>query len=82
MSTEPALTGHRAGPNEAAIGGSASDDGRTTAPGPRPEGREPGPLGPLVREFLAEEHAASPVMASGLGLTQFDGRLDDLSAGA
>ena len=40
------------------------------------------PFGALCREFLAEEYEAAPVMASGLGLTEFDGRLDDLSAEA
>lgn len=40
------------------------------------------PFAALCRSFLAEEHEASPVMASGLGLTEFDGRLDDLSAAA
>ena len=40
------------------------------------------PFGALCREFLAEEHEAAPVMASGHGLTEFDGRLDDLSAAA
>jgi uncharacterized protein (DUF885 family) len=36
----------------------------------------------LVREFLAEQYAANPVRASGLGLTEFDDQLDDLSADA
>ena len=36
----------------------------------------------LCRAFLSEEHEASPVMASGLGLTEFDDRLDDLSEAA
>lgn len=36
----------------------------------------------LVHEFLDEEFADSPVLASGLGLTEFDGMLDDLSAAA
>jgi uncharacterized protein (DUF885 family) len=36
----------------------------------------------LCREFLEEEYATHPVMASGLGLTRFDGQLDDLSQGA
>jgi uncharacterized protein (DUF885 family) len=40
------------------------------------------PFGTLCREFLADEYEASPVMASSLGLTEFDGRLDDLSAAA
>jgi uncharacterized protein (DUF885 family) len=39
-------------------------------------------FGQLCREFLAEEYEAHPVMASGLGLTEFDGRLDDLSEAA
>ena len=40
------------------------------------------PFSALCREFLAAEYEASPVMASSLGLTEFDGRLDDLSAAA
>src|SRR6266545_2712843 len=36
----------------------------------------------LVREFLAEQYADNPVRASGLGLTEFDDQLDDLSADA
>ena len=36
----------------------------------------------LIDELLAAEFAASPVMASGLGLTDYDDRLDDLSAQA
>ena len=40
------------------------------------------PFGTLCREFLAEEFEASPVLASSLGLTDYDGRLDDLSAAA
>jgi uncharacterized protein (DUF885 family) len=40
------------------------------------------PFGALCREFLAEEYEASPVLASSLGLTNYDGRLDDLSAAA
>src|SRR3954465_13695073 len=34
----------------------------------------------LVDQFLGEEFEHSPVLASGLGLTEFDDRLDDLSA--
>jgi uncharacterized protein (DUF885 family) len=34
----------------------------------------------LTRDFLAEQYAESPVLASSLGLTQFDEQLDDLSA--
>ena len=34
----------------------------------------------LVDEFLAEEFETSPVSASALGLTEYDNRLDDLSA--
>ncbi len=34
----------------------------------------------LVEEFLHREHEVSPVRASGLGLTAYDDRLDDLSA--
>ena len=44
-------------------------------------GNQSDPVRPC-REFLAEEYEAAPVMASSLGLTEFDGRLDDLSAGA
>ena len=40
---------------------------------------EPG-LPALIDEFLASEFEASPVLASGLGLTEYDDRLDDLSA--
>jgi uncharacterized protein (DUF885 family) len=36
----------------------------------------------LIDDFLAAEYEASPVMASGLGLTEYDDRLDDLSAEA
>src|SRR5947207_13308260 len=34
----------------------------------------------LVETFVAEEFAESPVLASSLGLTAYDERLDDLSA--
>jgi uncharacterized protein (DUF885 family) len=40
------------------------------------------PFGALCREFLAEEYEAAPLLASGLGLTEFDARLDDLSEAA
>jgi uncharacterized protein (DUF885 family) len=36
----------------------------------------------LVDQFLGEEYEESPVRASGLGLTEYDDRLDDLSAEA
>src|ERR671916_1471555 len=36
----------------------------------------------LAEEFLQAEFAESPVRASGLGLTEFDAELDDLSEGA
>jgi uncharacterized protein (DUF885 family) len=36
----------------------------------------------LIDEFLRQEFEDSPVSASGLGLTEFDDRLDDLSAEA
>jgi uncharacterized protein (DUF885 family) len=36
----------------------------------------------LAAQFLDEEHAANPVRASYLGLTQYDDQLDDLSAEA
>ncbi len=42
----------------------------------------PSELSALADAFLKEEYADSPVMASSLGLTEFDERLDDLSAGA
>jgi uncharacterized protein (DUF885 family) len=35
-----------------------------------------------VRDFLAEQYAEHPVRSSGMGLTQFDDQLDDLSAAA
>jgi hypothetical protein len=43
---------------------------------------ERGHFAALCRQFLAGEYAAAPVMASGLGLTEFDARLDDLSEAA
>jgi uncharacterized protein (DUF885 family) len=39
-------------------------------------------LAALIDDFLANEYETSPVTASGLGLTEFDERLDDLSADA
>jgi uncharacterized protein (DUF885 family) len=36
----------------------------------------------LVDALLAEEYAANPLLASGLGLTEYDGRMPDLSAAA
>jgi uncharacterized protein (DUF885 family) len=36
----------------------------------------------LVGEFLAEEYAAHPVRSSGMGLTEYDDQLDDLSGDA
>jgi uncharacterized protein (DUF885 family) len=36
----------------------------------------------LVQQFLGEEYAEHPVRASGMGLTEFDDQLDDLSAEA
>jgi uncharacterized protein (DUF885 family) len=36
----------------------------------------------LIDEFLASEYETSPVMASALGLTEYDDRVDDLSAEA
>src|SRR5438067_11726189 len=36
----------------------------------------------LVETFVAEEFAESPVLASSLGLTAYDEKLDDLSADA
>lgn len=39
-------------------------------------------LAALLDELLEREFEASPVTASGLGLTDYDGRLDDLSASA
>ncbi len=40
------------------------------------------PFQEVVDRFLADEFAFSPVLASGLGLTEYDERLDDLSARA
>jgi len=39
-------------------------------------------LAALVNDFLANEFDISPVNASGLGLTEYDERLDDMSADA
>lgn len=39
-------------------------------------------LSDLARQFLDEEHAANPVRASYLGLTDYDDQLDDLSESA
>ncbi|MGH2455247.1 MAG: DUF885 domain-containing protein [Candidatus Limnocylindria bacterium] len=36
----------------------------------------------LASEFLAEQYAEHPVRSSGMGLTEFDDQLDDLSAAA
>jgi uncharacterized protein (DUF885 family) len=36
----------------------------------------------LVHDFLAEQYAAYPVRSSGMGLTEFDDQLDDLSGAA
>ena len=36
----------------------------------------------LVHDFLEEQHREHPVRASSLGLTEYDDRLDDLTAGA
>lgn len=36
----------------------------------------------LVRDFLAEQYREHPVRASGMGLTEYDDQLDDLSADA
>jgi uncharacterized protein (DUF885 family) len=36
----------------------------------------------LVRDFLAEQYAEHPVRSSGMGLTEFDDQLDDLSGAA
>ncbi len=36
----------------------------------------------LARDFLAQQYREHPVRASGMGLTEFDDRLDDLSADA
>ena len=40
------------------------------------------PLAPLVETFLKEEYEDSPTLASSLGLTAYDERLDDTSADA
>jgi uncharacterized protein (DUF885 family) len=50
--------------------------------GPIEKSTAPGAFSALCREFLAEEHAAAPVMASALGLTEYDDRLDDLAESA
>ena len=42
----------------------------------------PSSFSSLADEFLKEEYDASPVLASALGLTEYDERLDDLSADA
>jgi uncharacterized protein (DUF885 family) len=42
----------------------------------------PAALATVLAELLASDFAASPVTASGLGLTDFDDRLDDLTADA
>jgi uncharacterized protein (DUF885 family) len=39
-------------------------------------------FGELVHDFLAEQYADYPVRSSGLGLTEFDDQLDDLSGAA
>ena len=39
-------------------------------------------LDALIEEFLANDYETSPVTASGLGLTDYDDRLDDLSSAA
>jgi uncharacterized protein (DUF885 family) len=57
-----------------------ADTGQSGHPDPGDGAR--GPFAPLVHEFLSEEYQAAPVMASGLGLTEFDARLDDLSQAA
>jgi uncharacterized protein (DUF885 family) len=36
----------------------------------------------LVQDFLAEQYAAHPVRSSGMGLTEYDDQLDDLSGDA
>jgi uncharacterized protein (DUF885 family) len=36
----------------------------------------------LAEEFLAEQYAAYPVRSSGMGLTEYDDKLDDLSGAA
>lgn len=42
----------------------------------------PSPLASLVDTFLKEEYEDSPTLASSLGLTQYDDRLDDMSGDA
>ena len=42
----------------------------------------PSPLASLVETFLKEEYEDSPTLASSLGLTEYDERLDDTSAAA
>jgi len=43
---------------------------------------QPELLASTLRDLLLDDVEASPVAASGLGLTEYDGRLDDLSADA
>ena len=40
----------------------------------------PSPFGSLVDTFLKEEYEDSPTLATSLGLTEYDDRLDDTSA--
>ena len=42
----------------------------------------PVPFPQLVRDFLAEQYADHPVRSSGMGLTEYDDQLDDLSGDA
>src|SRR5207248_3655903 len=42
--------------------------------------RVPSPFGSLVDTFLKEEYEDSPTLATSLGLTEYDDRLDDTSA--
>ena len=42
----------------------------------------PSAFGSLVDSFLKEEYEDSPTLASSLGLTEYDERLDDTSAAA
>src|SRR3954447_12195300 len=48
----------------------------------RQEAHVPSSFASLVTTFLKEEYDDSPTLASGLGLTEYDEKLDDTSASA
>jgi uncharacterized protein (DUF885 family) len=56
--------------------------GQPETPMPEPDALGAADLPRLLDELLAFDLSASPVLASGLGLTEYDDRLDDLSAEA